>query len=74
MIGAVALMQVLVAGVPAADAHTSNYCGHGTDGWLVFTTFTRTLQPTPHEHEYRHWVIDYSTGLPFTLHYRSRVC
>lgn len=67
-------MSMLVLDAPAASAHTSSYCGHDISGIVNITAFYRTLQSSPHEHEYKHYIVDFETGQWVYIHRASKVC
>jgi hypothetical protein len=55
--GALTIAATLSLGVDTTAAHTSGYCGHGTDGLWAHTQYMSSREVGGyHVHRYQHWL------------------
>lgn len=78
-LGAAIVLLATVGLVPTAaspaQAHTSTYCGHGTDGILYITKYVGSVYsgyPYVHIHRYQH--VQFWRGIVLESHYANRIC
>jgi len=74
MIGLAAAVLLTLGGAaspaPPVGAHSSGYCGHGTDGWWDLTTFMRSYTGQG----YAHYHVYYHQMMVGDSHYQTKAC